>query len=168
MNNLSGILMAVVFIGIGATLVMDVWLLALKRAGVPTLNFAMLGRWVGHLAHGRFRHDAIAKAAPVRHETLLGWTAHYATGLAFAALMAVLGGPGWIAHPELMPALAVGLGTIVLPFFVMQPAMGAGIASSRTPTPLRNGVKSLANHTVFGLGLYIAATVFAHLFPVTA
>ena len=47
MNNLSGILMAVVFIGIGATLVMDVWLLALKRAGVPTLNFAMLGRWVG-------------------------------------------------------------------------------------------------------------------------
>ena len=39
-------------LGIGATAVMDAWLLLLKRLGVPTLNFAFIGRWVGHLLRG--------------------------------------------------------------------------------------------------------------------
>jgi len=39
--------------------------------------------------------------------------------------------------------------------------MGAGIASSRTPTPLKNCLRSLANHTVFGVGLYLSAFVAA-------
>jgi len=60
-----------------------------------------------------------------------------------------------------LPALCFGIGTVVLPFFVMQPAMGAGVASSRTPTPVLNVLKSLANHTVFGLGLYAAALAIA-------
>jgi hypothetical protein len=54
---------------------------------------------------------------------------------------------------------------VALPLFVMQPAMGAGVASSGTPTPLKNCLRSLANHTVFGLGLYVSAVVitrFAH------
>jgi hypothetical protein len=44
-----------------------------------------------------------------------------------------------------------------MPFFVMQPAMGAGIAASRTPTPWRNRLRSLATHAVFGCGLYLSA-----------
>jgi hypothetical protein len=44
---------------------------------------------------------------------------------------------------------------------VMQPAMGAGVASSKTRTPLRNCIKSIATHTVFGIGLYVAAAVVA-------
>ncbi len=48
--------------------------------------------------------------------------------------------------------------TVSAPLFVMQPAMGAGFAASRTPTPVRNVIRSIANHTVFGLGLYLAAT----------
>ena len=36
-------------------------------------------------------------------------------------LLAVAG-PAWAASPTLLPALAVGLGTIVAPWFVMQPA----------------------------------------------
>ena len=56
-----------------------------------------------------------------------------------------------------LPALAVGMGTVAAPLLVMQPAMGAGIASSRTPTPVKNCLRSLANHTVFGAGLYLAA-----------
>ena len=46
--NLLHELFAVVFIGCGATLLMDVWLMFLKRLGVQTLNFAFIGRWVGH------------------------------------------------------------------------------------------------------------------------
>jgi len=41
--------------------------------------------------------------------------------------------------------------------------MGAGIASSRTTAPLKNSLRSLANHAVFGLGLYLSAAALAHL-----
>ena len=146
-----------VTIGIGATAVMDLWLTLLKAIGVPTLNFALLGRWVGHMPRGRWVHDGIAKAAPVRGELALGWAAHYGTGIAFAALLVVVAGPHWRHAPTLLPALYLGIGTVIVPLFVMQPAMGAGVASSRTKTPALNCLKSLANHTVFGLGLYAAA-----------
>ena len=54
-----------VLIGAGATLAMDVWALFLKRCfGIPSLNFAMVGRWIGHLPRGRFRHENIARAEP--------------------------------------------------------------------------------------------------------
>lgn len=143
--------------GVGATAVMDLWLLALKRAGVPTLNFAFIGRWLGHGLAGRWRHDAIGRAAPVRGELALGWALHYAVGIGFAGLLVALLGRGWMRAPTLLPAVAVGVLTVAAPFFVMQPAMGAGIASSRTPTPWKNRLRSVANHAVFGLGLYLAA-----------
>ena len=64
---------------------------------------------------------------------------------------------------QLLPALAWGLATAAVPLFVMQPAMGAGIASSRTPTPLLNALRSVANHAVFGLGLYFGAIALARI-----
>jgi len=55
------------------------------------------------------------------------------------------------------PALAVGIGTVAAPFFLMQPGMGAGIAASRTPRPNAARLQSLLTHAVFGLGLYVSA-----------
>ena len=104
-----------------------------------------------------FSHQAIAKAAPVAGERALGWLFHYATGIAFAALLVAIQGVGWLRGPTLLPAVAVGVATVAAPWLVMQPAMGAGVASSRTPAPFRNRARSLANHAVFGLGLYLAA-----------
>lgn len=151
----------ILLIGIGATAVMDAWLLLLQRLGVPTLNFAMIGRWAGHWRSGIWKHDAIAKAAPVPGERVLGWFVHYATGIGFAGLLAGIGGMDWVHHPTLLPALGLGIATVAAPWLVMQPAMGAGIASSRTPTPAKNRLRSLVNHSVFGLGLYLAAVVIA-------
>ena len=155
----------VVLVGIGATAAMDAWLLLLKRLHIPTLNFALVGRWVGHLARGRWAHDAIAKASPVAGEQALGWALHYATGVAFAGLLVTVAGTAWMRDPSLLPALGVGIGTVVVPLFVVQPAMGAGIASSRTPTPLKNCLRSLLTHTVFGVGLYLAAALTAAVSP---
>ena len=62
-----------------------------------------------------------------------------------------------MARPTLGPALAVGIGTVAAPFFLMQPGMGAGIAASRTPRPNAARLQSLLTHAVFGLGLYVAA-----------
>ena len=148
-------------IGIGATAVMDAWLLLLKHLGVPTLNFAFIGRWVGHLFRGQFAHAAIAKAAPIRGEVAWGWLTHYGVGVAFATVLVGIQGADWARSPTLLPALAVGVCTVAAPLLVMQPAMGSGFAASRTPTPLKNCLRSLANHTVFGFGLYLSALVIA-------
>ncbi|MBX3660386.1 MAG: DUF2938 domain-containing protein [Ramlibacter sp.] len=154
----------VALIGIGATAVMDGWLLLLKALGVPTLNLAFIGRWVGHWRHGQWRHAAIAKAPPVRGEEALGWAMHYLTGMAFAALLVALFGMDWAHSPRLLPALLVGTGTVAAPWLVMQPALGAGIASRKTATPLRNCLRSLANHSLFGAGLYLGAEALVPLF----
>lgn len=154
-------LFRVVLTGAGATATMDLWLALLARLGVPTLDFAMIGRWAGHWRRGVFRHASIAQAAPVKGELALGWLVHYATGVAFAAALVAVAGVRWLDSPSLMPALAVGVATVAAPWLVMQPAMGAGIASSRTPSPAKNRLRSLVNHSVFGLGLYLAAVVIA-------
>lgn len=147
--------------GIGATAILDLWLLFLGRVGVSTLDFAMIGRWVGHWPSGVFAHDAIRKAPPVNGELVLGWSIHYATGLGFAALLVAVVGTDWLRSPTLLPALALGVTTVAAPWLLMQPAMGAGIAASRTPSPSMNRFRSLANHAVFGLGLYLAALLLA-------
>ena len=78
--------------------------------------------------------------------------------LSFYAYM-VLGiwGLDWAHAPTIGPAIVVGLGTIVAPWFVMQPAMGAGLAGSRTPDPRTTRLRNLAMHGVYGIGLYLAA-----------
>ncbi|MBI6918884.1 MULTISPECIES: DUF2938 family protein [Pseudomonas] len=148
-------------IGIGATVVMDLWGLLLRRLGVATLNFAMVGRWAGHLLNGRVLHQAIAKAEPVRNELAWGWVIHYAIGVLVAMLLVVVVGEGWLLSPTLLPAAVVGVGTVVAPLCFMQPAMGAGFFASRTPKPARNCLKSLATHLVFGVGLYLSAGLLA-------
>jgi hypothetical protein len=152
-------------IGAGATLTMDLWAAVLRRFGVPSLNFALLGRWLGHLPEGRWFHESIARSPPVRGELLLGWCAHYSIGIAFATLLVAAFGLEWARLPTPGPALVVGVVTVVAPLFVLQPALGAGIASSRTPAPLFNSMKSVVTHLVFGLGLFLAARATAWLIP---
>ncbi len=154
-----------IFIGAGATLTMDAWAALLRKLGVPSLNFALLGRWIGHLRDGRLRHESIASAPSVRGELLIGWAAHYAIGVSFAGLLLAIFGVGWARCPTLGPALLVGVGTVVAPLFVLQPALGAGVASSKTPRPLFNTLKSLMTHLVFGVGLYLAATLGVRILP---
>ena len=151
----------IILIGCGATLVMDAWLLLLKRFGVQTLNFAFIGRWFGHLIRGRYMHPSISKASPIPNELLLGWLVHYAVGIAFAGVLVGLVGVAWVRNPTLAPAVLVGVGTVVAPFFIMQPAIGSGIAGAKTPAPMKGRLRNVTNHTVFGLGLYLSAWLIA-------
>lgn len=153
-------MMAMLLTGVGATAVSDIWGIVRKSVfAIPLPNFALVGRWIGHLARGRVRHDTIAAATPVRAERAIGWTTHYAIGIAFAFLLPAIWGSEWMRHPTLMPALIVGVGTVAAPFFVMQPAMGAGFAASRTPHPAAARLQSLITHAMFGLGLFIAGKI---------
>ncbi len=150
-----------VLIGAGATLVIDLWAVLLRRVGVSSLQMTLLGRWIGHLPDGIWVHTNVAAAAPVWRERWIGWGAHYAIGITFAALLLRVEGLDWARTPSLFPALRFGVVTVVAPWFVLQPAMGAGFASTRTPRPVFNAVKSLITHAIFGLGLYLAASLSA-------
>ena len=62
-----------IWLGVGATVLMDAWTTFLKRAfGFQMLNYAMVGRWIGHFRHGKFTHDSIATASTVRGERIRG------------------------------------------------------------------------------------------------
>lgn len=147
-----------VLIGIGGSALMDLWALVARRAfGIHGLDYALLGRWIGHFPDGRFFHERIASAEPVRGERPLGWLAHYSIGIAFAFVLLAIWGLGWARSPTIVPPMLIGLGTIVAPWFILQPGMGAGIAASRTPDPRAARLRNLATHTVYGIGLFASA-----------
>jgi hypothetical protein len=149
-------------IGAGATVVMDIWgIVRARLLRAPPMNYALVGRWLAYLPRGQFRHNPIAASPPVPGELLIGWTAHYATGIAFAAMLLAIYGLDWACRPTIGAALIVGIGSVAAPFLVMQPGMGAGIAASRTPNPAAARFQSLVTHAIFGLGLYVAGRVTA-------
>jgi hypothetical protein len=159
-------LMRAALVGVGATLCIDLWSLLLKRGlGIASLNYCLLGRWFLHMPAGTFVHESIARAQPRSGECVVGWLAHYLIGISLALAFVVLVPAGWLARPSVLPALAFGIITVVIPLFVMQPSLGFGIAASRTPNPAQARVKSLLTHTVFGLGLYGSALLLTTLFP---
>ena len=157
-------LLAAALVGIGATLLIDLWALLLRRAfSIPSLSYCLLGRWVLHMPGGTFVHRSIAAAPPKPHECATGWMAHYLIGTVFAVVFVLLASGRWLERPTLWPALAFGVATTLVPYFVMQPSLGLGFAASRTPRPNQARLKSLATHTVFGLGLYLWALVWGRV-----
>ena len=160
MNTVMDYLLCTLLVGLGATVVMDTWSIARKRLlGTAAMNYGLVGRWLAHLARGRFQHDRIAASPPVRGESLIGWTAHYLIGIGFAAVLLAIWGLEWARHPTLGPALIVGIGSVAAPFLVMQPGMGAGIAARHTARPSAARLQSLVTHAIFGLGLYGAGRI---------
>ncbi len=151
-------------VGVGATLVQDLWNLLLRRAfGIPSLDLCLLGRWLCHMPAGTFRHASIAAAEPRAAECVVGVVAHYTIGAAFALLLVLPDSGAWLLRPTVLPALLVAVGTLVFPFLLMQPALGLGVASSRAPDPARARLKSLMSHVLFGVGLYLCALPVSHL-----
>jgi hypothetical protein len=150
--------------GRGATLVIDAWAIVRRRLfGTALPNYAMVGRWLALVAlRGQVRQASMTWAPSVRGELAIGWIAHYLIGIGFASILLLAFGIEWICAPALLPALTVGIGTVAAPFLIMQPAMGAGVAASRTPRPAAARRQSLVTHAIFGVGLYVAGWV-AHL-----
>ncbi len=158
---LNGVI-ATVLLGIGATIVMDVWAFLQKQClGIASLDYRLVGRWIGHFPEGRFFHESIGKAKPVPGEVAMGWAVHYTTGIVFAGILVGVWGLGWLHQPVLVPALIVGIGSIVAPFFIMQPGLGAGVAASRTPKPWLSRFRSLVAHTSFAVGLYLSGLLLS-------
>jgi hypothetical protein len=149
---------------LGATLIMDLWgVLSNRVFATPMPNYCLVGRWLRHMLGGVFAHPNIAAAARQPAECPIGWAAHYATGVLFGIALVALATPRWLQAPTLVPALAFGVVTVALPFCIMQPAFGIGLAAAKAPEPHQARLRSLMNHAVFGAGLYLSALARAVL-----
>lgn len=150
-----------IFVGIVATAFMDIVAIILHRCfAIQGLNYAMVGRWIGHLPKGRFIHSPISASSTIKFERLIGWLAHYFIGIVFAYLLLSIAGPVWAENPKPALPLLFGVVSIVAPFLVLQPGMGAGIAARKTPKPNVARSKSFVAHLSFGVGLWLGAVLW--------
>lgn len=162
MDSALGIGLRAVPIGIGGTVALDAWAQLLQRAfGIPATNWALVGRWLGHMPSGKFVHASIAQAAPVSGERALGWGFHYGIGISYGLLLVALWGADWLRQPDALAPVMLSLALLVAPYFVRMPGLGLGLAASKTPQPNITRLKSVAGHTVFGLGMYATALMLA-------
>lgn len=154
---MSALVLDALWLGTGATAFMDIVAWGRRRVfGTPSLDYALVGRWLGHLARGTVVHRPISGSAPIRAEAALGWTFHYLTGVVYALMFMVLAGLDWLERPTLLPALVFGVVTVLAPFLVLQPGLGAGIAARTTPQPNIARCRSLVAHASFGIGLWVS------------
>ena len=152
------LLLAGVLMGIGGTIVMDVWAWLLARLKVaPFPNWAMPGRWLGNVFKGSLFHEDIGAVAPVEGELRLGWLLHYGVGALYGVVFVILAGSGWLVDPSFVPVWIFSLITIAAGWFLLQPGMGLGWAASKTPSPWKVRSMGLLAHTVFALGMWSVA-----------
>jgi hypothetical protein len=169
MNNLALSLISAILMGLGATLTFDLWGLFLKHAfKIPPSNICLIGRWLRYMPEGTFKHSNIASTPQKSAECTVGWIAHYMIGITFASAFVALVGNNWLQHPTPIPAIIFGVVTVLAPFFILQPSMGLGFAASKTSNPTQARLRSLMNHTAFGVGLYLFAWLVNGLLRVYA
>ena len=162
-------LLTAIGVGLGATLFMDLWALFLMRAfGIAPANYCLVGRWVCYMRQGIFTHASIANSSKRPYECAVGWISHYAIGSLYAVALVTIVSGRWLMRPTLLPPILFGVGTVLVPFLIMHPSFGLGVAASKTPNPGQARLKSLMGHTAFGLGLYVCAVGLSHVLPVRA
>lgn len=143
-------------IGLIATIGTDIWAAIVKHLlRLPTANWALVGRWFGHMPRGVFVHPRIADSAAVPNELVIGWASHYIIGMAYGLAYLSIVQVHLSRTPTIMSALAFGLVTLCAPWLIMQPGMGAGIFASKTPRPAVTRLVNLSMHLVFGMSLYV-------------
>lgn len=158
------VLIDAVLLGAGATIFMDVYALSIKKFwNIPSLDYRILGRWIGHFKDGTFSHPNIIQAKPINGEKAVGWMAHYSIGIVFAYLLLFIWGEDWLVQPTAFPPIFIGLATTIAPWFMMQPAFGFGIAASRLPNPTITRLRSLQTHLIYGIGLYLTGLLISIL-----
>ncbi|KZN69225.1 DUF2938 family protein [Pseudoalteromonas luteoviolacea] len=150
-------------LGIGATLFMDLYTFALKRIfHVQSLDYALVGRWILHF-NCQFLHSNITQSLKKRYEGIVGWASHYVIGAAFGAMFLFLSEYFNVGVQSFVGSAVFGLVTVTLPFFIMQPCFGFGIAASNTPSPFTNRLKSVAAHAMYGTGIYVSALLLPYI-----
>ena len=153
-----------IWIGILATGLMDI--LAWIRAhffNTKSLNYALVGRWILSFKDGRWVHNTILTSSPKHGESGFGWTVHYLIGIIFSYVYLQVNLYFNFQYSVLSTLGFAGL-TALVPFLMMQPALGFGFFACKTPKPLNSILNSLIAHLTFGVGLYIGVSCLVFIY----
>ena len=150
-------------VGVLATVTMDVVAVIALRLGIAgrgprRTGPDLIGRWIGYLLRGKFRHTDILQTPPLPGELVLGLAAHYLIGIMLTLMYL---GLVVVAHarPTALSAILYGTATTVLPWFLMFPSQGMGWLGWDAPDDAHLARASLFNHIIFGLGIAVWVAV---------
>lgn len=146
-----------ILVGIGATGSIDCFTYLISLFGKTPRGILFVGRWLAYMPKGQFMHHTIIESQSIVNELLIGQIAHYGIGIGFAFLLVKLYGKMWLKTPKLGPALTIAIITLVPPLFILQPALGFGIAFSNMPQQGLLILKTSFIHVIYGIGLYLTA-----------
>jgi len=143
-------------VGIAATLTLDLAQQLMKLVlGWPATNWAIIGRWAAGVAQGQFVNHAIGSSPQVYNELTIGWLVHYGVGIAYGAIYLFLAYVILGTGPGFVPAMAFGILSVAVTWFMMEPILGAGVMATNTDNPNVKRMHDLGSHAGFGLGLYL-------------
>lgn len=161
---MSQLLVATYLGGIVGALLMDLAEMLAARHGISSgVNVALVGRWALALARGVWRHADIRTTPPNRHEVVAGWLFHLGIGGGMVALLLPI---VWqlgrlpTLPTTLLPYLFFGLATSALPWFILLPSFGWGVAGRRGPAGSNALLASPLSHLPYGFGIWwVVATL---------
>src|SRR5262249_56305869 len=112
-------------------------------------------RLVAWVPPGVLVNQPITATAPVYGERVIGGGFHYAVGIVYAALYLAVVRLGLGSGPTLVSAVVFAAALLVVPWFLMQPAVGLGFMAARAPRPGATRALNISAHVMFGIGLYV-------------
>jgi len=149
------VVIKVITLDIFATVAIDIWAtFSNKVLNFPRTNWAMVGRWLGHIPTGKYMHNPVNSSPEIKYENTIGWVFHYFIGVAYAAIYGVL--VIWVLEGSatLFSSWVFGLFTILSPWLILQPALGLGICAVKAPKPNMVRLQNFTIHSIFGIALY--------------
>ena len=149
------IIIAIV-IGLLATAFLDIFSILLAAyCGTPKTEWRFIGRWFLLMRKGKFIHHHIAQSEHARGELFFGWFMHYMIGVGWSLLYFF-----WVynilnSSPDLLSGSLFGIVTLVVPYMILQPALGHGFFAQKHPRPFAMPILSFLSHLSFGQALFI-------------
>ncbi len=142
--------------GVLATIVMDASMLAAAAIGGEAfrsdrLDVAVIGRWGNGVLRGRWRHEDASAEPTGALDLPLGFATHYLTGIGLTEAFIVFSGGR--RRRSFRSALVYGVGTSVLPLFVLFPSLGYGPFGLRSGEAAKLCRTMLVGHLGFGAGI---------------
>lgn len=148
------------FVGIGSTIVLDVWVLIVEKIlKIPPTNWGLVGRWLLGIPKGILVLNS--DTTPSSVEKVVGWLFHYMIGVAYAVLLLLFAGQGFIENPTVFPIFVIGLCLSTLAgLVILMPGLGAGLFGRKMPNQGGMIIYLLVAHLIFSVGQYAFSIIY--------
>jgi hypothetical protein len=154
--NTKQLIKGVVVGGI-ATFIMDCSVIFSKILGLSQvqMKYDYMGRWLLHLIEGNFAHRDIRSSEVLGGEFIAGVLLHYGIGAILGVAYLIFWEYKNRSATIILPLL-FGLSTCILPWLILYPSMGYGLAGLNGIDGASLLAYSISGHFFYGFGLYLS------------